>query len=91
MVFDKYIKASAMRLGEVLRDKPWFSSVGISEENGSPHLHHLSAERSRQRSELYPERMGRVLCANRADRQAETGGLNRGARREPGGPSTLNG
>jgi hypothetical protein len=35
MVFDKHIKASAMRLGEVLHDKPWFSSVGISEENGS--------------------------------------------------------
>jgi hypothetical protein len=36
MVFDKDIKASAVRLGKVFHDKPWYSSVGISEENGSP-------------------------------------------------------
>jgi hypothetical protein len=35
MVFDKDIKASALRLGQIFQDKPWYSSVGISEENGS--------------------------------------------------------
>jgi hypothetical protein len=36
MVFDKDIKASALRLGKIFQDKPWYSSVGISEENGTP-------------------------------------------------------
>ena len=36
MVFDEQIKASAVRLGKVFQDKPWFSSVGISEESGTP-------------------------------------------------------
>jgi hypothetical protein len=36
MVFNNDIKASAMRLGEIFQDKPWYSSVGISEESGSP-------------------------------------------------------
>ena len=36
MVFDEQIKASAIRLGQLLSDKPWFSSVGLSEESGLP-------------------------------------------------------
>jgi hypothetical protein len=36
MVFDEHVKASAIRLGQALREKPWFSSVGVSEEAGRP-------------------------------------------------------
>ena len=36
MVFDEQTIASAIRLGQVLHDKPWFSSVGLSEEHGRP-------------------------------------------------------
>ena len=36
MVFDEKIRDSAMRLGEVFREKPWFLSVGLSEERGHP-------------------------------------------------------
>jgi hypothetical protein len=36
MVFDEQMKASAVRLGQALSDKPWFSSVGLSEEAGVP-------------------------------------------------------
>lgn len=36
MVFGKDIEASARRFGKVFHDKPWFSSIGISEENGTP-------------------------------------------------------
>jgi hypothetical protein len=36
MVFDEQIKDSAIRLEQVIHDKPWFSSVGLSEEYGRP-------------------------------------------------------
>src|SRR5438093_3809729 len=38
MAFDEKTKQAAIKLGHQLRDNPWFSSVGIGEEQGHPTL-----------------------------------------------------
>jgi hypothetical protein len=67
MVFDKDIKASAVRLGKVFHGKPWYSSVGISKENGSPvFIVYLRSAPGRDRNSIpknwegYPVRSERI-------------------------------
>lgn len=38
MEFDETTKQAAIRLGQRLSGKPWYSSVGIAEEAGAPLL-----------------------------------------------------